>query len=140
MSHRALFRETGVANFARKYGHGTRHCPAERIDGGQHEQFERYHRGNGISRQAENELVAARREYGWAPGTNRNSCEMELRAQIGENLLDQIVLAHGHAAGEDEDILFEPALDGRPQCVFVVRHISKLDSGCAPAGARENFR
>ena len=110
----------------------------QNIHGRQDKELERYHRRNRIPRQTEDQLVAACSKNRGPPGTNRNSRVVKFGAEIGEHLLDQIVLAHRNAPGKNQDVRFEAAFYGRPQRNFFIGSVSELDSFRATS-ARQNF-
>src|ERR1700722_14089065 len=110
MGHRTFFAHLR-GQLRSKDGQRTRGPTVQYVDGGKHEEFERHHGGNWISREAEHKFVPACGEDGWSTGANGYSCEMEFRAQVGKDLFYKIVFAHRNAAGKDEAVGFESALD-----------------------------
>src|SRR6478736_4935403 len=84
---------------------------AEEIKRGCHEQLERHHRRNRVAGQAEDERVLAASENGGLAWTNGDGIEEKFGAEFLQHGLNKVVLAHGHAAREHEDVFFQPALD-----------------------------
>ena len=82
---------------------------------------------------------AADAEHRRAPWTDRNTIEMDLRARIGEDLLDEIVLPCRDAAGNHESIGFKALLDRRFQFRRSIGRIAEFDglAACKPHLRRE---
>src|ERR1700722_16642467 len=80
---------------------------AHQFNCGDHEQLERYHRGNRIPRQAKGGLLVAPAEDGRLARANRNRVEEEFRAELAKNLFNQIIFTDGHSTRKDQNIRFD---------------------------------
>src|SRR5579864_7705991 len=66
---------------------------AHQFNGGDHEQLERYHRGNRVARQAECGLLVAPAEDGGLARANCDRIEEKFGSEFAKNLFDEVVLA-----------------------------------------------
>ncbi len=86
---------------------------AEKIDCRSDEELERDHGGNGIARQAENWFVrhkVVRKDRGLSRA-NRHGVEIKVGAEIFQDVFDQIILAHGDAAGQHQNIFMQARVE-----------------------------
>jgi hypothetical protein len=85
------------------------------------------HGGDGIAGQAKDEFVAAASEDCGLAGANRDGVKEEFRAEGFENRFDEVVLSHGNAAGEDEDVMLEAELDFGAEVVDAIEGVAEGD-------------
>src|ERR1022692_3491828 len=78
--------------------------PAQQFQRRAGEDLEGYHGGRRIAGEAEEELAARFAEYQRLAGLNQDAVEEELRAQILQHGLDDVVLTRRDAAGEQQQI------------------------------------
>ena len=85
------------------------------------------HGGDGIAREAEYEFVAAASEDCGLARANRDGVEEKFRAEGFEDRLDKVVLPHGDATGEDEDVVLEAELDFCAEVVDAIEGVAQRD-------------
>ena len=93
----------------------------EQIDRQTRKQLEGYHRRNRIPRQTENGLAADFRKDKRLAGLNRNAGNEELRSQITQRTLDEVILADRNPAGEKQEVGSQAILDQVPCAGMNVR-------------------
>ena len=92
----------------------------ERPQRGHDEQERSHERGDGVSRQAENERVAAHGERQGLPGAHGDAPEDLLRAQFLERCPNEVVRPDGDSSRRHEHVRLEPTEERRPVRRLVV--------------------
>lgn len=115
-------RESGVQEKKRASGGA-----AKEIDGRGDEELKGDHGGDGVAGQAEDEFVAAASEDGGLARTNGDGVKEEFRAEGFEDGFDEIVLSHGDAAGEDEDVALEAEFNFCAEVIDAIESVAERD-------------
>ena len=115
--------------------HGTRRgaASADQIDGSLREEFEGDHGGNRIAGQSEEKLAARLAEHQRRTGLDGDAVEIELGAEIAQDIFHQVVLARRDSAGNEQEVGGQPAFDEFARFLRLVASDRKQDR--AGAGA-----
>ena len=106
------------------------------------EQLETDERAAGVPGQTEDEFAAEGAEEQRLPGLHADFVEVDVDAERSEHFRDEVVIADGDAAGEEEDIgRIEGGSDRTPQFRFRIRADTVVGGNATePCGLREQHR
>jgi len=93
---------------------------AQQFDGGAREDFESHHGRRRISGQPEEKPIGGASEYQRLTWLDAHAVEIEFRAHIAEDTLDEVILAGGNSARDQQEVGREPALDEAERVVVLI--------------------